>query len=72
MLLRAAQFATPPDSDAKIQIAIGANASFPIKAADLMPALQGPALGAALKAMETRWIASGFTLSRDDLLAGQG
>jgi poly(A) polymerase len=41
---------------------------FPLVAADLMPALQGPALGAALKAAEARWIASGFTLTKADLL----
>ena len=40
----------------------------PVKAADFMPALQGPALGTALKRAEARWIASGFTLTRDDLL----
>ena len=41
---------------------------FPLKAADLIPSLQGPALGAALKAAEERWIASGFTLTKDDLI----
>ncbi|SEN10837.1 poly(A) polymerase [Loktanella fryxellensis] len=46
----------------------GAGQVLPIRAADLMPALQGPALGAALKAAEVRWIASGFTLTRADLL----
>ena len=35
-----------------------------------MPALQGPALGARLKALEARWLASDLTLSRDDLLKG--
>ncbi|WP_237059121.1 CCA tRNA nucleotidyltransferase [Loktanella sp. M215] len=40
----------------------------PVRAADFMPALQGPALGAALKAAEARWIASDFTLTRDELL----
>ena len=41
---------------------------FPLKAADLMPALQGAALGAALKQAEARWIASGFTLTKAELL----
>ncbi|WP_106746632.1 CCA tRNA nucleotidyltransferase [Yoonia maritima] len=41
---------------------------FPLKAADLMPNLQGPALGQALKNAEARWIASGFTLTKADLL----
>ncbi|WP_415184472.1 CCA tRNA nucleotidyltransferase [Phaeovulum sp.] len=46
----------------------GASARFPISAADLMPDLQGPALGQRLRDLEARWIASGFTLSRDELL----
>ncbi|WP_322893211.1 MULTISPECIES: CCA tRNA nucleotidyltransferase [unclassified Yoonia] len=43
---------------------------FPLQAADLMPDLQGPALGKALKAAEQRWIDSGFTLSKSAVLAG--
>ncbi len=46
----------------------GAAARFPISAADLMPALQGPALGQRLRDLEARWLASGFTLTRDELL----
>lgn len=49
-------------------IARGATAIFPLKAADLMPALSGAALGLRLKALEDRWIASGFELSREQLL----
>lgn len=41
---------------------------FPLKAADLMPDLQGAALGDALKTAEAKWIASGFTLTKADLL----
>lgn len=41
---------------------------FPIKAADLMPALQGAALGAALRKAEEDWIASGFTAGKADLI----
>ena len=47
---------------------LGEGQVLPVKAADFMPALQGPALGAALRRAEARWIASGFTLTRDDLL----
>ncbi|SHF06125.1 poly(A) polymerase [Loktanella atrilutea] len=47
----------------------GAGQILPVKAADFMPALQGPALGAALKAAEARWIASDFTLTREELLS---
>ena len=46
----------------------GAVQIFPVRAVDLMPVLQGPALGRALKDIETRWIASGFGLSRAQLL----
>ena len=40
----------------------------PITAQDFMPDLEGAALGEALKAAERRWIASGFQLTKDDLL----
>ncbi len=46
----------------------GAQQSLPVSAHDLMPALQGPALGARLRDIEARWVASGFALTRDDLL----
>ncbi len=45
-----------------------ANQTFPLTAADLMPALEGAALGKALKSAEQRWIASGFTLTKADLI----
>jgi poly(A) polymerase len=50
-------------------IAHAAAQTFPLKATDLMPGLQGPALGKALKHAEARWIASDFTLTKADLLA---
>ena len=50
------------------EIAAGEAARFPVRAADL-PDLEGPALGARLKALEARWIASGFALGREDLLS---
>ncbi|MBL4916882.1 CCA tRNA nucleotidyltransferase [Szabonella alba] len=46
----------------------GATARFPLRAADLMPRFTGPALGAALKEREDRWIASGFRLDRAALM----
>lgn len=67
LLLRAAVLETPYDP-AEDQIARGAAAVFPVKPADLMPALQGQALGAALKRLQGRWIESDLTLSRADLL----
>lgn len=46
----------------------GAGQKCPIRAADLMPEVQGEALGKRLKEIEARWIASGFALSKADLL----
>jgi poly(A) polymerase len=69
VVLRAAQFETLPDPALRDPIVRGAGAVFPVKPADLMPDLQGPALGATLKSLEARWIASDFTLTRQDLLA---
>ncbi|WP_019954282.1 CCA tRNA nucleotidyltransferase [Yoonia vestfoldensis] len=45
-----------------------ASQTFPLQAADLMPDLHGPALGQALKKAEAVWIASGFALTKADLL----
>ncbi|WP_323040796.1 CCA tRNA nucleotidyltransferase [Gemmobacter sp.] len=59
----------PPDTDARIAQATAAR--FPVTAADLLPHHQGPALGAALKRLESRWIASGFTLGRAELLTSE-
>jgi poly(A) polymerase len=69
VLLRAAMAGTPLPEGWEAEVAAGAAAEFPVRAADLMPALSGPALGARLKALEARWIASGFTLTREALLA---
>jgi poly(A) polymerase len=49
-------------------VRFAADQRLPITAQDMMPALKGAALGQALKAAEARWIASGFTLTKDDLL----
>lgn len=67
-LLRAATFETPVPEDLAAQLQTGAAARFPVKPRDLMPAYEGPALGARLAALETRWIASGFALTREELL----
>ncbi|MFN3575805.1 MAG: CCA tRNA nucleotidyltransferase [Tabrizicola sp.] len=70
VLARAATFGSPPPPDWQAQVRRGADASFPVTAADLMPALQGEALGARLKDLEARWLASDLSLSREDLLKG--
>ncbi|QCO55827.1 CCA tRNA nucleotidyltransferase [Pseudorhodobacter turbinis] len=67
-LSRAAMFETPPPEGWQAQVQLGAQARLPVSAADLMPEFQGAALGAQLHMLEDRWIASGFTLSKTDLL----
>lgn len=54
-----------PDDLARIYA--GAHAVFPVKSADLAP-LEGVDLGQKLRLLETRWIASGFTLTKKELL----
>ncbi|MFT6931396.1 MAG: poly(A) polymerase [Paracoccaceae bacterium] len=68
-LLRSSLLEQPLALTTKAEADLGAAAEFPVRAADLMPQMTGPALGAHLKALEARWIASGFVLSRDDLLS---
>jgi poly(A) polymerase len=68
LLLRATLLDTPLDPDTPGNLERGVNATFPVKPADLMPDCTGPALGQKLQELEDRWIASGFTLSREDLL----
>ena len=50
------------------QVKRAANAALPIAAADLMPDLQGAALGRGLKAAEELWIVSGFSSTRAALI----
>ncbi len=69
-LLRCAFLEQPWSEDLRTQLHSGAAARFPIKAADLIPDFTGPALGQKLAELEARWIASGFTLTREDLLTG--
>lgn len=68
LLCRGALMEAPPPMGWAADLARGAAARFPVKAADLMPTYTGPALGARLAALEARWIASGFTMSREALL----
>lgn len=69
LMLRHAFLETPLDLSEWAAATLGAQAEFPIRAADLMPKLQGPDLGKTLAKLEARWIASGFRLTRSDLLA---
>lgn len=70
ILARAASFGSPPPPGWQAEIRRGARARFPVTAADLMPTLQGEALGARLKALESRWLASNLILDKDELLKG--
>jgi hypothetical protein len=47
----------------------GAQAKFPVEAADLMPAYMGKALGDRLKRLESAWIKSKFEMTKTALLA---
>lgn len=69
VLARAAVMESPLPADWARDVARGAAAIFPIRASDLMDRFQGPALGAALKTAQQRWLASNLTLTRDQLLA---
>lgn len=68
LTLRAVTFEQPVNPADVAAVRVGAQATFPIKAADL-PDLQGAALGAHLKALEQRWIDSRFILTKAQLLA---
>ncbi|NRB18250.1 MAG: CCA tRNA nucleotidyltransferase [Rhodobacteraceae bacterium] len=72
LLLRAALLEQPLNPNLETDIARGAAAKLPISARDLMPEITGKALGDRLKQLESDWIASGFTLTRDGLLAKDG
>ena len=69
VLCRAALFETLPPEHWQREIARGAASTFPVTAADLMPALQGAALGKKLHEIEARWLASDLYLRKSDLLA---
>lgn len=68
-LARLSLAGAPAPTTLRARIARGAEAVFPVAAADLMGQIApGPALGARLRGLEARWIASDFALSRDELL----
>lgn len=69
ILCRAALFEMPLPAHWQQDIARGVAGVLPVTAADLMPALQGAALGARLREIEARWLASDLTLSKAALLA---
>jgi poly(A) polymerase len=68
ILCRAALFETQPPQGWMHDVEVGAKAVFPVAAADLMPDLQGKALGDRLRALEQIWIDSDFAPTKADLL----
>ena len=68
VLLRAALLESPLPTDWQTDVARGAASVMPVTAIDLMPDLQGAALGARLKEIEARWLASDLRLTRADFL----
>lgn len=61
----------PAPADWRAEIDRGAAAVFPVAARDLIALgmTPGPELGARLKVLEEAWVASGFTLTREEALA---
>jgi poly(A) polymerase len=68
VLTRAAVFTTPPPEELEQMLAFGAGVTMPVQPADLMPAFEGAALGEELRRIEAAWIASGFKLTRAELM----
>mgnify|MGYP006075033967 CR=1 FL=1 len=68
-LIRCAIAESLPDVSYVEQLASAEQQRFPIVAANLMPAYQGPALGIRLAQLKTAWIASGFTMSKEELIS---
>lgn len=71
-LVRQASMGQPLDPNELAVLHHAVQQSFPVKAADLMPEFTGAALGEQLRKLEADWIASGFTMSRDDLISSAG
>lgn len=71
LLARAAVLETPLPPGWQAEVERGAAARFPVTAADLMPHYTGEALGARMKQLQARWLASDLTASREALLKGR-
>jgi len=68
VVLRHALLESPFDSAVRQIMEQASHAKFPVTPHDLMPEYSGPALGRRLSELEQRWIESGFSLGREDLL----
>lgn len=67
LLARAALFGTPLPEGWQAALERGAQARFPLRPADLMPALDGPVLGRALTDAEQYWLSQDFAPDRETL-----
>ncbi len=68
LILRSALLEQRHDPESAQILEKGASSHFPIRATDLMPDYAGPALGARLKELEQRWVASDFSLTKEELV----
>jgi poly(A) polymerase len=68
VLLRWASLLQSFDVAALEDIRLGADATFPVSAADLMPTYSGKALGDRLKHLEAVWIEKRFSATKNELL----
>ena len=69
LTLRAAALGQPLAAGDVAGVEHGATATFPVKAADLPPHLEGLAIGAALQKLEKAWIAADFEPNTAELLS---
>ena len=67
-LVHAAAISRAPETGLFTEIDRGANARFPVSARDLSHAYSQRELGLKLKSLESKWIASRFSLTRNELL----
>ena len=68
-LIRCAIAETAPDPIYIGKLVDAAEQTFPVTAADLMPAYQGPALGVRLAQLKSAWVTSGFKMTKDELIS---
>ena len=68
-LIRMASMSAPFESRVFTQVLDASKQVFPVKAGDLMPKVDGKALGDALDQLERAWIASGFKLGKAELIS---
>lgn len=69
MILRSAVLERPIAPNARSEAEKGSQAVFPVSAKDLLPDFKGREMGEKLSQLERAWIASGFALTREELLA---